>query len=80
MKVFISWSGSRSRAAARALRDWIPCVFQNVEPWMSEDILAGSMWLSEIMNGLKEARFGIVCKHQKIKWRKLSQGVKFTSH
>jgi TIR domain len=62
VKVFISWSESRSRAAARALRDWIQCVFHNVEPWMSEkDIKAGALWLNEIMHGLKEARFGIVC-------------------
>jgi hypothetical protein len=62
VKVFISWSGSRSKEAALALRNWIPSVFQSVEPWMSEtEIRAGAMWLNELMNGLKEARFGIIC-------------------
>jgi len=62
MKVFISWSGDRSKGVARALRDWIPSVFQSVEPWMSEkDIPAGTMWLNELMGELKDTRFGIVC-------------------
>ena len=62
MKVFISWSGERSRTVASALRQWFPKVFQSVDPWMSEkDIMGGSLWLNEIMEGLKGARFGIVC-------------------
>jgi hypothetical protein len=62
VKVFISWSGPRSRAAAGALRRWLQGVFHTIEPWMSEkDIMAGALWLNEIMNGLKDARFAIVC-------------------
>ena len=61
MKVFISWSGERSRAAGLALREWLPKVFQNIDIWMSTDIPAGAMWLSLIMGELKGASFGIVC-------------------
>ncbi len=36
MKVFISWSGKRSRALAEAFRDWLPNDTQAIKPWMSD--------------------------------------------
>ena len=62
MKVFLSWSGARSRAIAEALREWIPNVIQAVEPWMSaEDVDKGLRWSSEIAVQLEDTRFGIIC-------------------
>jgi hypothetical protein len=62
VKVFLSWSGSRSRAVALALREWLPVILQSVEPWMSEtDIPAGSRWNSEVGRQLQHAGFGIIC-------------------
>jgi hypothetical protein len=62
MKVFISWSGARSHAAAAKLRDWLQDVLQYSEPFVSsEDIAKGRRWLPEIMSELKEAGFGIIC-------------------
>lgn len=62
MKVFLSWSGARSRAIAEALREWLPNVIQAVEPWMSaEDVDKGLRWSSEIAVQLEGTRFGIIC-------------------
>ena len=62
MKVFISWSGQRSKELANALRDWLPMVLQYVEPWVSDkDISAGERWAQAIAGELEAANFGIIC-------------------
>jgi len=62
MKVFISWSGSRSRGVAEALRAWLPSVLQALEPWLSAaDIQAGSRWHYELGSCLASSSFGIIC-------------------
>jgi predicted nucleotide-binding protein len=62
MRVFLSWSGKRSRELALALRDWLPAVIQAVEPWLSaEDIPMGQRWASEITERLQETDIGIIC-------------------
>lgn len=62
MKVFISWSGPRSRFLGEALRSWLPRVIQSVKPWMSDqDIAAGARWLSEVSGQLSDTRVGIIC-------------------
>lgn len=62
MKVFISWSGERSRQVAELLTEWIQCVLQAVDPWLStKDIDKGSLWFSEITNQLSNTQHGIIC-------------------
>jgi TIR domain len=62
MKVFISWSGPRSREVAKALRDWVPNVIQAAEPWTSEeDIDKGTQWASKLSNELATTTAGIIC-------------------
>ena len=59
VKVFLSWSGERSHAAAAALRDWLPRALQSVDPWMSdEDIESGSRWSKEIADNLSPRTSG----------------------
>jgi hypothetical protein len=61
-KVFISWSGHRSKALANTLREWLPNVIQFVDPWMSaEDIDKGARWSSDIATQLAEAKVGLIC-------------------
>lgn len=62
MKVFIGWSGERSKALAQALHDWVPLVLHNVEPWVSEaDIEAGERWGEVVAKELADSNFGIIC-------------------
>ena len=61
MKVFLCWSGERSRQVAQALNDWLPTVIQAVEPWMSGDIGKGVRWGPEVSAELEESRVGIIC-------------------
>lgn len=62
MKVFLSWSGNRSRAVAELLNEWISCVLQAAQPWIStHDIGSGTIWFSEIQTQLAETSVGVVC-------------------
>jgi len=61
MKVFLGWSGSRSKETAEALGDWLGQVIQAVDPWISSDILKGARWGEEIADKLEEAKVGIIC-------------------
>jgi predicted Zn finger-like uncharacterized protein len=62
IKVFLSWSGDRSKSVALALRDWLPNVIHYLEPWFSEsDIDAGAFSDDEIRARLADAHFGVIC-------------------
>jgi TIR domain len=65
VKIFISWSGERSRLVAEALRDWLVLVIHIVEPWVfTRDIQAGSRWNEEVARQLEVTKFGILCVTQ----------------
>jgi len=61
MKIFLSWHGTRSRAIAEALNDWLPRVIQAVKPFFSPEMKKGAKWSNEIDSALEGTRFGIVC-------------------
>jgi hypothetical protein len=62
MKVFISWSGELSGQVAEIFGQWIECVLQGTETWIStEDIAKGSVSFTEISNQLSKSSFGILC-------------------
>lgn len=59
--VFLSWSGSLSRAIAVALREWLPNVVRDAVPWLSsEDIAKGAVWNTEIAQQLNRCKVGII--------------------
>jgi hypothetical protein len=60
LKVFISWSGERSKHVAAKLDTWLREVIQAVEPKFSPNIEKGTFWVSEIRESLT-TDFGIVC-------------------
>src|ERR1700730_15398652 len=62
MDVFISWSGARSEAAARALHDWLPKVINAIKPWLStSDIDKGARWGIDVALKLESSKAGIIC-------------------
>ena len=62
MKVFISWSGAVSHRVAVVLRDWLPSVIQNIEPYVSsEDIDKGARWSTDIAGELHASTYGLIC-------------------
>lgn len=70
MKVFLSWSGQRSKDVAKLLSDWLCCVIQVSRPWIStRDLDRGSLWFGEINDQLKDTSVGIICLTQENKTR-----------
>jgi hypothetical protein len=62
MDVFISWSGERSRAAAEALRGWLPKIINAIKPWLSSaDIDKGARWSTDVATRLEAAKASIIC-------------------
>ena len=68
MKVFISWSGDRSKAVAEELRDWLPTIVQSLEPFIStQDVPVGGRGLNVLASQLQDCSFGILCLTQENK-------------
>lgn len=62
MKVFLSWSGERSKQVATLLKTWLKCVIQSVQPWMSsQDISRGELWYNAINTQIANISTGIIC-------------------
>jgi hypothetical protein len=61
MKVFLSWSGNRSRAIAEVLKGWLPSVLQAARPYFSpDDVTKGARWLTEISKELEDSRIALL--------------------
>lgn len=61
MKVFLSWSGEKSKAVAEILKNWLQRVIQATEPWVSFDIEKGQRWSEKISQALSESSVSIIC-------------------
>jgi hypothetical protein len=62
LPVFISWSGKRSEAVARALVPFLQDIVPNTDPWMSQEHLeAGVRWSSKISQRLDQSNVAIIC-------------------
>lgn len=61
LKIFISWSGGLAKGVGAVLHAWLPSMFDQILPFMSDvDISAGSRGLVQIEEALAGTRFGIV--------------------
>jgi CheY-like chemotaxis protein len=78
MKVFLSWSGEKSLAVAKALREWLPYINPQIEPWISgTDIVPGGRWSGEVAQQLERSDVGIVCvtpENQSSPWLNFEAG------
>ena len=61
MKLFVSWSGNRSKAVAESLAAWLQQTIQAVDAWISTDLEKGVRWGPEITDKLRESTIGIIC-------------------
>jgi hypothetical protein len=61
LRIFVSWSGERSRLLAESVVDWLPRVLQASAPWMSNQIEKGDRWSQRIGEQLGEDDIGVVC-------------------
>jgi len=61
MKVFISWSGERSKQVGEIFSKYLTCIIQDCDPFFSPEIDKGSRWFSEISKELEESEVGIIC-------------------
>jgi hypothetical protein len=60
LRVFISWSLPLAQEVALTLRDWLPRLIQDVNPWVSsKDIEKGKFWHREVINSLEGSTVGI---------------------
>jgi hypothetical protein len=65
MRIFVSWSGERSRRLALALQDWLPYAIHSIrreDIWVSDrDIEAGQAWSRVLGDVLSETGIGLLC-------------------
>jgi hypothetical protein len=62
LKIFISWSGSRSRIIGEALRDWLPDVLPLLDLFLStEDVEKGAKWREILSGALQQSDLAIIC-------------------
>ncbi|MFI5331743.1 MAG: toll/interleukin-1 receptor domain-containing protein [Desulfobaccales bacterium] len=78
MKVFISWSGERSRKLAEYLAGWLKKLPLAIEPWVSKDAIdPGTRWGKELAEALQGTSFGILCitsENQREPWISFEAG------
>ena len=67
LKIFISWSGDLAREITKVLRDWLPKMFDHIDPWASDvDIDAGMRGLDVVADRLDDSAFGIIVPNPRV--------------
>jgi len=62
VKIFLSWSGTKSRTFAEELKPWLEQVLPGTDVWLSsEDIDKGTIWFTQIIDELTTCSCGILC-------------------
>lgn len=61
MRVFIGWSGSRSRLVAGGLKSLLEYTFEGIDVFVSDYIEPGDTWGPRLQSELEQSQFGILC-------------------
>ena len=63
MRLFVSWSGAKSKAVAGQLAEWLKLLFQqDVETYMSaHDVEAGERWTVGLADELERSDYAVLC-------------------
>lgn len=65
MKIFLSWSGTKAKLVATAMKAFLQDVNQRTIVWFSaSDISAGDRWSLQLATELESTDFGIICVTQ----------------
>jgi hypothetical protein len=65
MRIFLSWSGERSKAAALGLKTLLESTFpQAVDVFISDHIEAGDTWARRLESELEQSQYGVLCLTQ----------------
>jgi hypothetical protein len=65
MRIFTSWSGQRSKAAALGLKSLLQDLFEEaVQVFVSDHISPGEAWAQRLGTELEQSEFGILCLTQ----------------
>jgi TIR domain-containing protein len=65
MRIFVSWSGDRSKAAALGLKSLLEDTFpEAVDVFISDLIDAGETWARRLESELEQSQFGVLCLTQ----------------
>jgi hypothetical protein len=65
MRIFTSWSGERSKAAALGLKSLLQDLFEDaVQVFVSDHISPGEAWAPRLGTELEQSEFGILCLTQ----------------
>lgn len=65
MKVFLSWSGTKAKIVATAMRSFLQDVNQRTDVWFSaSDISPGDRWGLQLATELESTDYGIICLTQ----------------
>ncbi|HEY0557144.1 MAG TPA: toll/interleukin-1 receptor domain-containing protein, partial [Thermoanaerobaculia bacterium] len=62
LKIFVSFSGTRGRQLAEALKEWLPLISHRLRPWLSStNIRKGAEWQEQIRLNLRAAGAALIC-------------------
>jgi hypothetical protein len=65
MRIFLSWSGDRSKAVALGLKSLLESTFpEAVDVFISDHIDAGETWARRLESELEQSEFGVLCLTQ----------------